>query len=321
MRMETASFKKSPVRSAGARMDPNQLKEKLSRGLLSFPVTDFTTDGEFDAVGYRGRLEWLQGYGASALFVAGGTGEGFSLTADEHRAVVATAVEACGRTTPVVAGVGRGTRDAVALAQQAEAAGAAGVLLMPHYLTDASQEGLIRHVKSVCQSVGIGLIVYNRGVCRLTAASLDKLVAECPNLVGVKDGHGDIELLTEIRMTLGERVICLGGMPTAEIYATAYHAVGVPTYSSAVFNFIPRTALVFHAALRAGDSATTERLLRDFFLPYVAVRNRGPGYAVSIVKAGARLVDRSAGPVRPPLVDCTEQDHEDLRRLLEALDE
>ena len=74
-------------------------------------------------------------------------------------------------------------------------------------------------------------------------------------------------------------------------------------YSSAVFNFIPRTALQFYAAVASDDAATQARLLDEFFLPYLEIRNRRPGYAVSIVKAGARLVGRDAGPVRPPLVD------------------
>ena len=59
------------------------------------------------------------------------------------------------------------------------------------------------------------------------------------------------------------------------------------TYSSAVFNFIPRTALKFHAAINARDDATVDALMRDFFVPYVRLRARQPGYAVSIVKAGA----------------------------------
>src|SRR5690606_36944942 len=83
----------------------------------------------------------------------------------------------------------------------------------------------------------------------------------------------------------------------------AYRALGVPVYSSAVFNFVPRTAMAFYRAIAAGDHGTTNRLLDDFFLPYLEIRNRVPGYAVSIVKAGAKLVGHDAGPVRAPLTD------------------
>src|SRR6185436_1786810 len=109
------------------------------------------------------------------------------------------------------------------------------------------------------------------------------------------------ELMVAIRQTLGDRFAYLGGLPTAEVYAAAYKALGTPVYSSAVFNFIPKTALAFYEAVRTDDQATQDRLLKHFFLPYLEIRNRGAGYAVSIVKAGAALVGRGAGPVRPPL--------------------
>jgi 5-dehydro-4-deoxyglucarate dehydratase len=115
---------------------------------------------------------------------------------------------------------------------------------------------------------------------------------------------------------MGDRFVYIGGMPTHEIYANAYKALGVPTYSSAVFNFIPRTALEFYNAYWAGDTVTTGRILDEFFLPYIAIRNKGEGYAVSIVKAGATIVGRSAGPVRPPLSDLKPQEVEELRALI-----
>ena len=105
-------------------------------------------------------------------------------------------------------------------------------------------------------------------------------------------------------------------MPTAETYARAFRATGVVTYSSAVFNFIPRLALNFHAAMHAGDDATVEALMLDFFLPYLRLRARQPGYAVSIVKAGADVVGRSAGPVRPPLSDFTAEEIREFKALI-----
>jgi 5-dehydro-4-deoxyglucarate dehydratase len=108
-------------------------------------------------------------------------------------------------------------------------------------------------------------------------------------------------------------------MPTHEVYASAYKALGVPTYSSAVFNFIPRTAIEFYNAYAAGDSATTGRLINEFFLPYLDIRNRGEGYAVSIVKAGATIAGHGAGPVRPPLSDLKPQETEQLAELIRQL--
>jgi 5-dehydro-4-deoxyglucarate dehydratase len=297
-------------------MHPQELKQILSAGLLSFPVTDFDAEGNFRAKTYAERLEWLAPYGASALFAAGGTGEFFSLEPTEFSQVIRVAVDTCRGKVPILAGAGGSTRSAIAYAQEAERQGAQGLLLLPHYLTEASQDGLVAHVKAVCDSVKLGVVVYNRGICRLSPESLAKLADLCPNLIGFKDGIGDIELMVSIWRRMGDRFSYLGGLPTAEVYAAAYKALGVPVYSSAVFNFVPKLAMDFYHAIAADDHATTNRLLDEFFLPYLAIRNRKAGYAVSIVKAGARIVGHDAGPVRSPLTDLTEEESAMLQQLI-----
>jgi len=298
-------------------MNPQELKSILSSGLLSFPLTDFDANGEFNPQGYVRRLEWLAPYGASALFAAGGTGEFFSLAADEYSSVK-TAVDTCAGSVPILAGVGGSTRQAIQYAQEAERLGAKGLLLLPHYLTEASQDGVAAHVEQVCKSVNIGVVVYNRNVCRLNAPLLEQLAERCPNLIGYKDGLGDIELMVSIRRRLGERLTYLGGLPTAEVYAAAYKALGVPVYSSAVFNFIPKTAMDFYRAIARDDHATVGKIIDDFFLPYLDIRNRKAGYAVSIVKAGARIAGYDAGPVRAPLTDLLPAEVEQLAALIKA---
>src|SRR5690606_26093892 len=138
----------------------------------------------------------------------------------------------------------------------------------------------------------------------------------CPNLIGFKDGIGDIELMVSIWRRLGDRFSYLGGLPTAEVYAAAYKALGTPVYSSAVFNYVPQLAMDFYHAVAKDDHATINRLIDDFFLPYIEIRNRKAGYAVSIVKAGARLVGHSAGPVRAPLIDLTAEEDAMLLKLI-----
>jgi 5-dehydro-4-deoxyglucarate dehydratase len=302
----------------GDTMHAQDLKQILSSGLLSFPITDFDENGDFRADTYAERLEWLAPYGASALFAAGGTGEFFSLTPTEYTDVIRTAVDTCRGKVPILAGVGGPTRTAIALAQDAQRLGAQGLLLLPHYLTEASQDGLVAHVAEVCKSVSIGVVVYNRANCRLTPESLERLAAMCPNLIGFKDGIGDIELMVSIWRRLGDRFSYLGGLPTAEIFAGAYKAIGTPVYSSAVFNFVPKLAMDFYHATAADDFATTNRLIDEFFLPYLEIRNRKAGYSVSIVKAGARLVGHSGGPVRAPLTDLTAEEDEMLLKLIRA---
>ncbi|QJE01923.1 5-dehydro-4-deoxyglucarate dehydratase [Massilia forsythiae] len=297
-------------------MNPQELKQVLSSGLLSFPITDFDAEGNFRPSTYAERLEWLAPYGATALFAAGGTGEFFSLTREEYSDVIKTAVDTCAGKVPILAGTGGPTRTAIQYAQEAERLGAKGLLLLPHYLTEAGQEGLMAHVEAVCKSVSIGVVVYNRAQCRLNADSLQKLADRCPNLIGFKDGLGDIELMMQIWRRMGDRFSYLGGLPTAEVYAAAYKALGTPVYSSAVFNFMPKLAMDFYQAVAGDDHDAQNRMLDEFFLPYLEIRNRKPGYAVSIVKAGARLVGHDGGPVRPPLTDLTEQECDMLHKLI-----
>ncbi len=215
--------------------------------------------------------------------------------------------------------MGGSTRQAIEYAQEAERLGAKGLLLLPHYLTEASQDGVAAHVEAVCKSVKIGVVVYNRNVCRLNADLLEKLAERCPNLIGYKDGLGDIELMVSIRRRLGDRFSYLGGLPTAEVYAAAYKALGVPVYSSAVFNFVPKTAMDFYNAIARDDHAAVAKLIDDFFLPYLDIRNRKAGYAVSIVKAGAKIAGYDAGPVRTPLTDLTGEEYEMLAALMDKM--
>jgi 5-dehydro-4-deoxyglucarate dehydratase len=288
-------------------MQPDALKSALGAGLLSFPVTPFTSGGSFNAKAYDDHIGWLSGYGASVLFAAGGTGEFFSLMPEELPAIVSAAKAAAGN-TPIVAGCGYGTRMAVQIAAAVEQAGADGILLLPHYLIKASQEGLYQHVKAVCRAVSVGVIVYNRNNSILTPDTLARLVDECPNLIGFKDGSGDIGLVRQITANIGDRLAYLGGMPTAELFAEAYLGAGFSTYSSAAFNFVPALAQTFYAALRAGDHIKTKIILNDFFYPFIRIRDRNTGYAVSAIKAGVRLVGFDAGPVRAPLTDMTKEE-------------
>jgi 5-dehydro-4-deoxyglucarate dehydratase len=288
-------------------LNPLALKSALGAGLLSFPVTPFDKDGNFNCAAYTDHVGWLAGFKASVLFAAGGTGEFFSLAPDEIPAIVSAAKAAAGD-TPIVAGCGYGTRIAVQIAQSAEKAGADGILLLPHYLIDAPQAGLFQHIRAVCDSVSIGVMVYNRDNSILTTETLAKLCDACPNLVGFKDGSGDIGLVRKITAVMGDRLTYLGGMPTAELFADAYLGAGVTTYSSAVFNFVPALAQKFYSALRAGDTATTNRILIDFFYPFMDIRNRQKGYAVAAIKAGVRLLGYDTGPVRAPLTDLNEEE-------------
>ncbi|NEY36784.1 5-dehydro-4-deoxyglucarate dehydratase [Streptomyces sp. PRKS01-65] len=298
---------------------PAELGHRIGSGLLSFPVTHFGADLSFDEGAYRENIVRLAKYDVGGLFAAGGTGEFFSLTLAEVERVVAAAADSAPDGTPILAPAGYGTATAIELAAAAERAGADGILLFPPYLTEAGQEGLARHVEAVCRSTSLGVVVYARANAVYRDDTVARLADACPNLIGYKDGVGDIDTMTRIHARLGERLTYIGGLPTAETYALPYLQLGVTTYSSAIFNFLPEFALDFYTAVRERRHDAVTRMLREFVLPYTEIRNRQAGYAVSIVKAGMTATGHSAGPVRPPLTDLTARELDELRALIAKL--
>lgn len=278
-------------------------------GLLFFPLTPFdAAGGVHEDVLARHVADGVT-RGAGAVFAACGTGEFHALDGAEHRRVVRTAVDAAAGRVPVFVGAGGPLPHAVACVRAAAEAGADGVLLMPPYLVTAPEAGLIGYVREVAAATALPVVVYQRDNARFTPAGAAEL-ARIPTVTGFKDGLGDIELMQRVipavnaALDRGDKEFTFfNGLPTAEVSAAAYAAVGARLYSSAAFCFVPEVALAFHRALAAGDDERVHRLLSGFYIPLVHLRNEVPGYAVSLVKAGARLRGLDAGGVRPPLVD------------------
>jgi 5-dehydro-4-deoxyglucarate dehydratase len=308
-----------PYRDRVTLMPPADLAARLAAGLLSFPATHFDDDLAFDEHRYREHLAWQASFGVAGLFAAGGTGEGFSLTSAEIDAVVRAAVSEIGDALPVVAPATGNTALATAQATAAQRAGAAGLLLFPPYLTEAPQAGLVAHVTAVCRATDLGVIVYSRANAILDDVTVAELADRNPNLIGLKDGVGDIERMTRTYAKLGDRLIYIGGLPTAETFALPLLQLGVSTYSSALYNFLPEFALRFFTAVQAQDRAGVYQLLNDFVIPYLDIRDRARGYAVSIIKAGLTAVGRDGGRVRPPLTDLTQADRADLAALVDKV--
>jgi 5-dehydro-4-deoxyglucarate dehydratase len=299
----------------GAESIIRRLREGMARGVLSFPLTSFRQDGTLDLDGYRTYLADQMAAAPGAMLPACGTGEFGALDEDEYRAVVTAAVEVAGGRVPVVAGIGYGWAQALRFARLAEGAGADAALVLPHYLVNAPQDGLVEQLRRIAGGTRLPLIAYQRDNVSFTVDGLRR-IAEIPTVIGLKDGHSDLDRLQRLTLAAPAGFLFFNGAATAEIQARAYAAVGVPAYSSAVHAFAPEIANAFFAALRDGDEAGVERLLRGFYVPLVELRDRVPGYAVSLVKAAARLRGRPVGPVRAPLTDPGPGDLADLEKLL-----
>ena len=293
----------------------------MFNGLLFFPITPYQGDGDVDLTELAAHIKRGVDAGAGGVFVACGTGEFSALEPGEYADVVAAAVEAVAGQVPVFAGAGGPVRTARRFADLAAGAGASGILLLPPYLTEASGPGLVGYVREATRA-DLPSIVYNRANARFNEESA-VAVARLPQVIGFKDGAGDLDLMSRIVRAVRDEVedhsfLFFNGMPTAEVTQRAYRAIGVPLYSSAAFAFAPRVALAYYDALERGDQATLAVLERAFYHPLTRLRAKGTGYAVSLIKAGVELVGYSSGGVRPPLTEVTPAHREELARILAA---
>ncbi|WP_329133098.1 5-dehydro-4-deoxyglucarate dehydratase [Streptomyces sp. NBC_00670] len=303
-------------------MTSSPLAARLSvpSGPLFFPVTAYGPDGAVDLTAYRAHVRRGVEAGAAAVFACCGTGEFHALTPEEYEECVRAAVAETAGRVPVVAGAGYGTALATHYARRAEAAGADGLLAMPPYLVKAGQEGLLRHYRELAAATALPVVVYQRDNAVFTPETVVGL-ARTEGIVGLKDGYGDLDLMqrtiSAVRGEVPGDFLYFNGLPTAEQTQLAYRALGVSLYSSAVFCFVPEIAVAFHHALRDGDDATVRRLLDGFYRPFVELRDRGRGYAVSLVKAGVRLRGLDVGEVRPPLHEPSEDHVKQLAALVD----
>lgn len=289
-------------------------------GVLFFPVTPFGPDGALNADALAEHIRSGLEHGPGGVFVACGTGEFPSLSANEHAQAVHVAVEAVAGTVPVVAGAGGPLGAALDQARSAAVAGADGLLLMPPYLAQGPAAGLHAYVSAVAEAAAIPVILYQRGGVVLDPAAAVEL-ARIPGVVGLKDGNGDIDrmarIVRAIRREIGTDFTFFNGLPTAELTQPAYRAIGVRLYSSAAFCFVPEVAAAYCKAQDA-DPELADRLLADFYAPLVELRSKVPGYAVSLVKAAVRQRGLDTGPVRPPLVEPAPEHLAELDRIIKA---
>jgi 5-dehydro-4-deoxyglucarate dehydratase len=293
----------------------------MFNGLLFFPITPYQSDGEVDVTELAAHVKRGVDAGAGGVFVACGTGEFSALEQDEYSRVVRAAVEAVAGLVPVFAGAGGPARTARRFADRAKDAGADGILLLPPYLTEASGRGLARYVREATRE-DLPTIVYNRANAHFDEDSVIT-VAGLPQVIGFKDGAGDLDLMARIVRAVRDRgsdpsFLFFNGMPTAEVTQRAYRAIGVPLYSSAAFAFAPRVALAYYEALERDDQETLAALERAFYHPLARLRAKGNGYAVSLIKAGVELAGYPAGGVRPPLTNVPPPHRQELASILAA---
>jgi len=291
------------------RMSPSELRAKL-QGVIGFPVTPFKADLTLDLDGLRRNLRAMFQHPPAAIVAAGGTGELYSLSPDEHLAVVRTAVEESKGAVPVIAGAGFNGPIAAGLARQAADAGASGILAFPPYYPGGEDEGLLDYYKTIGKATDLALVIYSRDWFHPSAALVERLTS-IPNLIAWKDGQGDIRRLQIVRSHVGDRLHWIGG--AGDDLVPAYYGIGLRAFTSSVANVSSKVAWQLHETASRGDAAALQALMTTYVGPIYALRAKRRGYEVSVMKSLMDLLGLAGGPVRPPLANLRTEEVDSLR--------
>jgi 5-dehydro-4-deoxyglucarate dehydratase len=291
-----------------------QLRDKL-RGVFGFPVTPFKQDLSLDLAALEKNVDEMTRHPYCAIVAAGGTGEIYSMTAEESAAVVATAVKATQGRMPVVAGVGYNTVIGADMARRMERAGADALLVMPPYYINAPEAGWIDYYKAIANSTGLPLALYSRDWAAFTPDQVARLADAVPTLQIWKDGQGNIRQYQRIMAKLGDRLAWVGGL--GDDCAGGYWSIGVQAYTSSISNVSAPISLAIAEAGQQQDFTRLNDILIRYVHPLYALRDKLRGYEVTVMKEMMELMGIPAGPARPPLCAVREDHRAELARLVE----
>jgi 4-hydroxy-tetrahydrodipicolinate synthase len=239
--------------------------------------------------------------GTDAIIIAGTTGESSTLTMEEHRDVIRAAIEFTKHRIPVVAGTGSNcTRTAIQLSQEAEEAGADGLLIVTPYYNKATQTGLIKHYSQIADSVKTPIIMYNvpgRTGCNLLPETVAALFQSKENIVGLKEATGNMAQASKTMYLTDGKLDMYSGEDGLVVPLMSIGAVGVISVWS---NVAPEKVHTMCDSFFKGDLATAQRLQREA-LPLVDALfsevNPIP------VKTAMNLMGLNVGPLRSPMCE------------------
>ncbi len=268
------------------------------RGSFTALVTPFS-NGSVDEKAFRGLVDWQIAEGTNGLVPVGTTGESPTLSHEEHNEVVEWCVEQAKGRVPVVAGAGsNSTKEAIALAKHAEAAGADAVLVVTPYYNKPTQEGLYQHFKAINDAIGIPIIIYNippRSVIDMSVDTMKRLF-ELKNIAGVKDATANMARVSQQRAEMGADFNQLSG---EDATALGFNAHGGHGCISVTSNVAPRLCSEFQASCLKGDYAGALKI-HDKLMPlhmalFIETSPAPVKYALS-------LIGKCADTVRLPMV-------------------
>ena len=266
-------------------------------GISGILVTPYDSAGEIAPDKLAPIIDRALGAGMHIPVVNGNTGEFYALTTDEACTMARAVCDMVGDRAPVLAGVGRGLRDACRLARASADAGAAA--LMIHQPPDpfVSPRGTVDYVKAVSDaSGGLPMMLYLRNDAIGTGAIAD--LCALPGVKGVKWATPNPLKLAAAKAACDPSIVWVGGL--AEVWAPPLYAVGARGFTSGLINIWPEHSLAIHAALEAGDYPTANALITRM-RPFEDIRAEElNGTNVTGVKAALIATGQDCGPTRPP---------------------
>lgn len=266
-------------------------------GISGILVTPFDDAGDIAPRRLAPIVDRALAAGLHMPVVNGNTGEFYALTTQEACTMVRDVVEIVDGRAPVLAGIGRGLRDATELARASADAGATA--LMIHQPPDpfVAPRGVVDYLKAIADaSGGLPMMLYLRNDAIGTQAIADLCAVE--GVKGVKWATPNPMKLAAAKAACDPNIVWVGGL--AEVWAPSFYAVGARGFTSGLINVWPERSLAIHAALEAGDFPTANRFIADM-APFEEVRaEEFNGTNVTGVKAALQALGDDCGPTRAP---------------------
>jgi len=269
----------------------------MFKGSIAALVTPFTQEGEVDFVSFDTLMQWHLEMGTDAIVLCGITGEAPTLTSEEQRQIISRGVKLSKGKIPIIAGTGcASTRWTVQLTQQAQEAGADGCLVIVPYCNRPTPEGCIAHYQAVSQ-VGLPMIVYHhpsRTNIKLPLSTLAQILS-LPNVVGIKEGSGDLTYTTELIGMTSTPILC-----GDDILTPAMMGLGAQGVISIVANVIPEEWKMICSLFLKGDFHKAGILFRRYQkLIEAMILETNP----QCVKYALSLLNKCSSGLRLPMIE------------------
>ncbi len=268
-------------------------------GIMPPMVTPFDENEALDKAALVADVNYLiEDAKVHGLAVGGSTGEGHTLTTDELRQAVGTAVEAANNRVPFVAGViVDSTRQAIERCRALADLNVAALQVTPvHYLFRPTDEAMYGHFAAMADAVDIPIIIYN--VVPWTYCSpelLARMIDEIPGVIGVKQSAGDLKLLADLLYLCGDRGLIMSAVD-ALLYSS--FTLGAHGAIAAILTAVPELCVQLWDAVQKGDHPQALALHKKLLVIWNAIMDDN---LPANVKYAMRLQGRDGGIPRAPM--------------------